>query len=90
MWRGLVWIGWELGEQGGKITIYINDDYNNNSNNSSNNLKTVLSFLSNIEIRYKQSYNTRHIASYCSADKHWLHLPAATKPPLAEIVSEIS
>ena len=86
-----MWIGSESGEKGGKITKYINDDNNNNSNKySSNNLKAVLSFLSNIEIRYKQSYNTRHITSYCSADKHWLDLPAATKPQVSEIVSEIS
>ena len=83
-----MWIGWESGEQGGKITIYNNDD-NNNSNNSSNNLKAIPSFLPNIEIRYKQSRKTRHITSYCSADKRWLDLPAATKPPLSEIVSEI-
>jgi len=84
MWRGLVWIGWESGEQGGKINIYINDE-NNNSTNSSNNLKAVHS---NIETRYKRSYNTRHIASYCSADKNWLDLPAATKPPQVENVPE--
>ena len=88
MWRGLVWVGWESGEQGGKIKIYNNDD-KINSYNSSNILKAVLSFLPNIEIRYKQSRKTRHITSYCSADKRWLDLPAATKPPLAEIVSEI-
>ena len=87
MWRELVWIGSESGEQGGKITMYNNDD-NNNSNNSSNNLKAVHSFLSNIEIRYKQSYNTRHIASYCSADKRWLDFPAVTKPPLALQLAE--
>jgi len=59
------------------------DIYDNNNNGI-----LLPPFHYNIQTSCKQTYDTRHIKSFCSAVKHWLDLPASTTPPVSEIVSD--
>ena len=70
---------WHTGEE--------EDDDDDNDNN--NNGTSVLSIEFNNKIRSTQSYDTRHVTSYCSAVKHWLLLPDWASPPVTQIVSDL-
>jgi len=65
------------------------DDDDDNDNNNNNNGTSVLSIEFNNKIRSTQSYDTRHVTSYCSAVKHWLLLPDWASPPVTQIVSDL-
>jgi len=73
-------------------TVHTGENYDDN-NNKNNNNKNGTSFPSIIEFNNKiiftQSYDTRHVTSYCSAVKNWLLRPDWPSPQVTEIVSDL-
>jgi len=72
-------------------TVHTGENYddNNNKNNNNKNGTSVPSIEFNNKIIFTQSYDTRHVTSYCSAVKHWLLRPDWPSPPVTEIVSDL-
>jgi len=65
------------------------DDDDDDDDNNNNNGTSVLSIQFNSKIRFTQSYDTRHVTSYCSAVKHWLLLHDWPTTKITEIVSDL-